>query len=94
MNWGGKEVDEVTDFSSICNLTARRYGYRTFGDPTPYVIDLTTTDFTGDPRTAALPEKGHFPPATVEEVTARRPPATTCRGAAARQHASSGPVLE
>ena len=65
MNWGGKEVDEVTDFSSICNLTARRYGYRTFGEPTPYVIDLATTDFTGEARTAELPAKGGFHPVTV-----------------------------
>lgn len=61
----GKLADEVTDFSSICNLTDRRYSYRTFGDPTTYVIDLTTTDFTGAPRTAPLPESGHFQPATV-----------------------------
>ncbi len=65
MDAGGKLIDEVTDFSSICNLTHLRYGYRTFGDPTPYVIDLATTDFTGDPRTAELPAKGNFQAVTV-----------------------------
>lgn len=61
----GKVVDQVTDYSSVCNLTAKRYAYRTFQDPSTYVIDLTTTDFSGEPRTADLPVKGRFHAATV-----------------------------
>lgn len=58
-------VDQVTDFSSVCNLTERRYAFRTFGDPKPYVIDLKQTDFTGEARTAELPTKGEFEAMTV-----------------------------
>lgn len=61
----GKIVDEVTAWLTDCNLTGLRYSYRTFYDPTTYVIDLGKTDFTGEPRTADLPPKGHFQPATV-----------------------------
>ncbi len=42
---GGKVIDEITDFSTISNLTAKRYAYRTNGDPTIRVIDLAATDF-------------------------------------------------
>jgi len=42
---GGKPVDEITDYSTISNLTQKRYSYRTHGDPVVRVIDLETTDF-------------------------------------------------
>ena len=62
---GSKIVDQVTDYSSVSNLTDLRYAVRTFGDPTTYVIDVAQTDFTGEPRTAPLPTQGHFHPVTV-----------------------------
>lgn len=61
----GKNVDEVTDFSSISNLTGLRYSYRTFQDPNTYVIELGKTSFNGNPRTSPLPTAGQFEPATV-----------------------------
>lgn len=60
----GKVVDELTEWSTISNLTQGRYAYRTYDDPTVYVIDLSTTDFT-NARLVSLPGKGAFTPATV-----------------------------
>lgn len=62
---GDKQIDNVTDFSSISNLTGLRYSYRTFQDPKTYVVDLGKTDFTGEPRTSEIPKDGKFEPATV-----------------------------
>ena len=60
----GQVVDEVTSWVTVCNLTDRRYGYRTIGDPVPYVVDLTTTDFSASRRTP-VPGAARFTPITV-----------------------------
>jgi choloylglycine hydrolase len=43
----GVEQDDQTKWSSIASLTAGRYIVRTQDDPTPVVVDLATTDFSG-----------------------------------------------
>jgi len=60
----GQVVDEVTRWATVCNLTDRRYGYRTIDDPVPYVVDLTTTDFSTSRRTP-VPGAARFTPVTV-----------------------------
>ena len=60
----GQMVAEVTSWVTVCNLTARRYGYRTIGDPVPYVVDLTTTDFSTSRRTP-VPGAARFTPVTL-----------------------------
>jgi choloylglycine hydrolase len=60
----GQVVDEVTRWATVCNLTDRRYGYRTIDDPVPYVVDLTTTDFSTSRRTL-VPGAARFTPVTV-----------------------------
>ena len=45
---GGLEQDDQTQWSSIASLTTRRYIVRVQSNPTPVVVDLTTTDFDGD----------------------------------------------
>ncbi len=52
-------ADDHTLWSTISSLTARRYAIRGFDDPTTYVVDLATTDFTpGEPRQLPLPAGG------------------------------------
>lgn len=60
----GQMVAEVTSWVTVCNLTDRRYGYRTIGDPVPYVVDLTTTDFSTSRRTP-VPGAARFTPVTL-----------------------------
>jgi len=60
----GQVVDEVTSWVTVSNLTDRRYGYRTIGDPVPYVVDLTTTNFSTSRRTP-VPGAARFTPVTV-----------------------------
>ena len=60
----GQMVPEVTSWVTVCNLTDRRYGYRTVGDPVPYVVDLTTTDFSTSRRTP-VPGAARFTPVTL-----------------------------
>lgn len=62
----GGVVDEVTVWSTISNLSDGRYAYRTHGDPTIYVVDLTATDFTSA-RNKSLPDShiGSFVPLTI-----------------------------
>ena len=60
----GQVVDEVTSWVTVCNLTDRRYGYRTIADPVPYVVDLTTTDFSTS-RRMPVPGAARFTPVTV-----------------------------
>lgn len=60
----GQVVDEVTSWVTVCNLSDRRYGYRTIGDPVPYVVDLATTDFSTSRRTP-VPGAARFTPVTV-----------------------------
>lgn len=57
----GKPVPEVTEWSTLSNLTQGRYAIRTIDDPNVYVIDVTTTDFSSD-RFHALPGGGGFIP--------------------------------
>lgn len=62
---GGLEQDDQTKWSSVASLTAGRYIVRTQDDPTPVVVDLGTTDFTGDaPRQREL-RPGDFAVVTV-----------------------------
>lgn len=51
----GTPADEVTVWSTIANLTGGRWAYRLRNDPTVYVIDLATTDFTSA-RSQPLPD--------------------------------------
>ena len=60
----GQMVPEVTSWVTVCNLTDHRYGYRTIGDPVPYVVDLTTTDFSTSRRTP-MPGAARFTPVTL-----------------------------
>ena len=60
----GQMVPEVTSWVTVCNLTDRRYGYRTVGDPVPYVVDLTTTDFSTS-RHTPVPGAARFTPVTL-----------------------------
>jgi len=56
---GGLEQDDQTKWSSIASLTAGRYVVRTQDDPTPVVVDLATTDFSGgEPRQRELTAGG------------------------------------
>jgi choloylglycine hydrolase len=55
----GLEQDDQTKWSSISSLSAKRYIVRLQTNPTPFVVDLGTIDFTGDaPRQAALAAGG------------------------------------
>lgn len=58
-------VDEVTVWDTVCNLTGRRFAYRTVTDPTWYVVDLATTDFTRPARLVALSFDGDFMPIAI-----------------------------
>jgi choloylglycine hydrolase len=61
----GQEQDDQTKWSSISSLTAKRYVVRLQSNPTPYVVDVAATDFTGDvPRQVTL-APGGFQPITV-----------------------------
>ena len=55
-------VDEVTVWDTICNLTGKRYAYRTVTDPTWYVVDLAATDFTKAARVQPISFAGGFTP--------------------------------
>jgi choloylglycine hydrolase len=61
----GHSVHDATVWDTIANLTGRRYAYRTMGDPTVYVVDLDTTDFTGPARRNHLSWDGDFTAITV-----------------------------
>jgi choloylglycine hydrolase len=51
----GLEQDDQTKWSSVSSLSALRYIVRTQDDPTPVVVDLSTTDFEGgEPRQVEL----------------------------------------
>ena len=58
-------VDEVTVWDTICNLTGKRYAYRTVTDPTWYVVDLASTDFTKPARVQAISFTGDFAPVSI-----------------------------
>jgi choloylglycine hydrolase len=59
------EGDDHTLWSTISNLTDRRYAIRAYDSPVPQVIDLGATDFTpGEPRQAPL-SSGSFEPLSV-----------------------------
>jgi len=60
----GQVVPEVTTWVTVCNLTDHRYAYRTIGDPTPYVVEFATTDFTTGRRTP-IPGAARFSPVTL-----------------------------
>ena len=62
----GQPSDEVTVWSTIANLTGGRWSYRLRNDPTIYVLDVATTDFTSS-RSQPLPDTqiGSFVPHTI-----------------------------
>lgn len=63
---GGKVLESVTEWSTICNLRDLRYAYRTMNDPRVHVIDLAQTDF-GSARTRPLMDDAlaAFDPVTI-----------------------------
>lgn len=61
----GDEQDDQTKWSSIASLSALRYVVRTQDDPTPVVVDLATTDFTGDAARQRELLPGGFAPVSV-----------------------------
>ena len=62
----GTPSDEVTVWSTIANLTGGRWAYRLRNDPTIYLVDLATTDFTSA-RSKPLPDTqlGSFVPMNI-----------------------------
>lgn len=61
----GVEQDDQTTWSSISNLTERRYIVRLQTNPTPFVVDVAATDFSGSaPRQTEL-QPGDFAPITL-----------------------------
>jgi choloylglycine hydrolase len=46
----GEWQNEVTQWVTLCNLTALRYSYRTESDPTVYTIEFSDVDFTAPAR--------------------------------------------
>jgi choloylglycine hydrolase len=61
----GQEQDDQTKWSSISSLSARRYIVRLQSNPTPYVVELDATDFSGgEPRQVTL-AVGDFQPIAV-----------------------------
>ncbi|GAB2818044.1 choloylglycine hydrolase family protein [Alpinimonas psychrophila] len=61
----GEIIDSITVWDAIANLSELRYAYRTHSDPTVYVVDLKTTDFTASARTVELSWAGDFTSVTV-----------------------------
>jgi choloylglycine hydrolase len=61
----GLPQNDRTTWSSISGLTSGRYVIRVESNPTPFVVDLNTTDFTGGvPRQVVVPA-GTFSPLVV-----------------------------
>lgn len=60
----GGVVPELTEWSTVSNLTGQRYLYNTFSDPQWFAIDLATTDFTSS-RSVAFATSGGIAPLTV-----------------------------
>ena len=54
---GGGLTQELTIWSTVSNLTGKRYLYTTYDDPQWFVIDLATTDFTSS-RSVAFSHSG------------------------------------
>ncbi len=53
----GGLTQELTMWSTVCNLTASRYLYNTYDDPQWFVIDVASTDFTNS-RSVAFSKSG------------------------------------
>ena len=51
-------VPEVTPWVTVCNVSDRRYAYRTAGNPTPFAVDLGSTDFSASRRVPVQPPAG------------------------------------
>lgn len=62
--FGGKQIPELTMWSTVCNLTGSTYLYNTIDDPLWYEIDLGKIDFSTS-RNAAFTTSGWFAPATI-----------------------------
>jgi choloylglycine hydrolase len=52
--------DDHTLWSTISNLSARRYVLRTYGNPVPQAIDLASVDFSGAEPLQVEPPEGGF----------------------------------
>lgn len=61
----GASVDEVTVWDTVCNLTGKRYAYRTVSSTAWFVVDLASTDFTKPARVAELEWVGGFTPTSI-----------------------------
>lgn len=62
---GGRPQNDQTTWISISSLSAKRYVVRVQTNPTPVVVELTTTDFaSGGPRQVTISD-GEFVPLTV-----------------------------
>lgn len=61
---GGGLTQELTIWSTVCNITGNRYLYNTYDDPQWFVIDLATTDFSTS-RSVAFTHSGGPMPLTV-----------------------------
>ena len=57
----GTERQEITDWVSVSNLSKKRYGYRSFADPSAYVVDLESADLSTE-RTVEMPAPAGFSP--------------------------------
>lgn len=63
-DFGGKQVPELTMWSTVSNLTGSTYSYNTIDDPLWYELDLTKTDFSKS-RSAAFTTDGWLAPVTL-----------------------------
>jgi choloylglycine hydrolase len=61
---GGRMMPLLTIWSTVSDLTGRRYAYNTIDDPTWYEIDLATTDFSSS-RLVPFTTGGWLTPAIV-----------------------------
>ncbi|MFN7151542.1 MAG: linear amide C-N hydrolase, partial [Microthrixaceae bacterium] len=57
---GDASNDDHTLWSTVSNLTERRYVLRTYDNPVPQAIDLATVDFSGTTPTQVAPPAGGF----------------------------------
>jgi len=62
--FGGKQIPELTMWSTVSNLTGTKYSYNTMNDPLWYEIDLTKLDFSTS-RSAAFVTDGWLASATI-----------------------------
>jgi choloylglycine hydrolase len=82
------EDDDHTLWSSVSNLTKRRYAIRAYDSPTPQVVDLGSTDFTPGERRQVPLSPGGF--AALALITASRGGWPECPERSVRSSADAG----